>query len=108
VAPITAVLGAGLPVLFGLAVGERPGPAALTGIVTGLVAVVVITRAPDPPASEPAAGPPDTGAVRAAARARPWGGAVSNTSWTRSVPVNIVLRLSVANRGDCLDNSCFW
>jgi drug/metabolite transporter (DMT)-like permease len=45
VAPITGVLGAGLPVLFGLAVGERPGPAALAGIVLGLVAVVVITRA---------------------------------------------------------------
>jgi drug/metabolite transporter (DMT)-like permease len=43
------VLGAGLPVLFGLAVGERPGPAALAGIVLGLVAVVVITRAPDVP-----------------------------------------------------------
>jgi drug/metabolite transporter (DMT)-like permease len=49
VAPITGVLGAGLPVLFGLAVGERPGPAALAGIVLGLVAVVVITRAPDVP-----------------------------------------------------------
>jgi drug/metabolite transporter (DMT)-like permease len=51
VAPITGVLGAGLPVLFGLAVGERPGPAALAGIVLGLVAVVVVTRAPDAPAA---------------------------------------------------------
>jgi len=33
VAPITGVLGAGLPVLFGLAAGERPGPAALAGLV---------------------------------------------------------------------------
>jgi EamA-like transporter family len=62
VAPITGVLGAGLPVLFGLAVGERPGPAALAGIVLGLVAVVVITRAPDAPAvpdrsGEPSASP---------------------------------------------------
>jgi len=48
VAPITGVLGAGLPVVFGLAAGERPGPAALLGIVAGLVAVVVVTRAPDP------------------------------------------------------------
>jgi drug/metabolite transporter (DMT)-like permease len=55
VAPITGVLGAGLPVLFGLAVGERPGPAALAGIALGLVAVVVITRAPDAPAAQPAA-----------------------------------------------------
>jgi drug/metabolite transporter (DMT)-like permease len=55
VAPITGVLGAGLPVLFGLAVGERPGPAALAGIVLGLVAVVVITRAPDVPGAAPRA-----------------------------------------------------
>jgi transketolase N-terminal domain/subunit len=48
VAPITGVLGAGLPVLFGLATGERPGPAALTEIRMGLIAVVVITRAPTP------------------------------------------------------------
>jgi drug/metabolite transporter (DMT)-like permease len=55
VAPISAVVGAGLPVVFGLAVGERPGPAALAGIVMGLVAVVVITRAPDRPAVPAAA-----------------------------------------------------
>lgn len=52
VAPITGVLGAGLPVRYGLAAGERPGPAALTGIVAGLIAVVVITRAPSAPANE--------------------------------------------------------
>jgi drug/metabolite transporter (DMT)-like permease len=56
VAPITAVLGAGLPVLIGLATGERPGPPALVGIVTGLVAVVAITRAPEPPAGAGVAG----------------------------------------------------
>jgi drug/metabolite transporter (DMT)-like permease len=55
VAPITAVVGAGLPVLVGLAAGERPGPAALTGIVIGLFAVVVITRSPDVPAPRTAA-----------------------------------------------------
>jgi drug/metabolite transporter (DMT)-like permease len=70
VAPITAVLGAGLPVLFGLALGERPGPVAWAGIVAGLVAVVVITRAPEPPATQPAASPPDALAVQAGARAR--------------------------------------
>jgi drug/metabolite transporter (DMT)-like permease len=60
VAPITGVLGAGLPVLFGLAVGERPGPAALAGIVLGLVAVVVITRAPDAPAAPDRPGGPSS------------------------------------------------
>jgi drug/metabolite transporter (DMT)-like permease len=70
VAPITAVLGAGLPVLFGVAGGERPGPAALTGIVMGLIAVVVITRAPKPAATRAGANPADTLAVQAAARSR--------------------------------------
>jgi drug/metabolite transporter (DMT)-like permease len=51
VAPITAVVGAALPVLFGLATGERPGAAALIGIVIGLSAVVVITRTPEPAAA---------------------------------------------------------
>jgi drug/metabolite transporter (DMT)-like permease len=70
VAPITAVLGAGLPVLFGVAAGERPGPIALIGIATGLVAVVVITRAPEPPATRTGTGRADPLAVRAAARSR--------------------------------------
>lgn len=48
VAPISGVLGAGLPVLFGLAIGERPGLPAMIGIVTGLIAVVVITTTPEP------------------------------------------------------------
>jgi drug/metabolite transporter (DMT)-like permease len=52
VALVTGVLGAGLPVLVGMASAERPGPAALAGIVAGLVAVVVVTRSPEPdPAS---------------------------------------------------------
>jgi drug/metabolite transporter (DMT)-like permease len=48
VAPITAVLAAGIPALFGVAVGERPGPAAVLGGAIGLFAVVTITRAPQP------------------------------------------------------------
>lgn len=48
VAPITGVLAAGVPVVFGLAVGERPGPIALTGVGLGLIAVVTISRTPNP------------------------------------------------------------
>lgn len=48
VAPITGVVGAGVPVAFGLAIGEQPAPLALVGMAIGLVAVVVITRTPDP------------------------------------------------------------
>jgi drug/metabolite transporter (DMT)-like permease len=53
VAPITGVLAAGVPVLFGLAVGERPGPIGLAGVGLGLIAVVTISRTPEP--SEPVA-----------------------------------------------------
>jgi drug/metabolite transporter (DMT)-like permease len=48
VAPITAVLAAAIPVSFGLATGERPGSIALIGVGIGLVAVVLISMAPEP------------------------------------------------------------
>jgi drug/metabolite transporter (DMT)-like permease len=44
VAPITGVLAAVIPLSFGLATGERPGPIALTGVVVGLAAVILISR----------------------------------------------------------------
>ena len=44
VSPLTAVLVAGLPVLIGMLMGERPGPIALAGIVLALVAVVLVSR----------------------------------------------------------------
>jgi drug/metabolite transporter (DMT)-like permease len=46
VAPITGVLGASLPVVFGLAIGERPSPIALVGVVAGLIAVALVSTAP--------------------------------------------------------------
>ena len=42
VAPVTAVSAAALPVLGGLVLGERLGPAAVAGIVLALVAVVLV------------------------------------------------------------------
>jgi drug/metabolite transporter (DMT)-like permease len=45
VAPITGLLSAGIPVLFGIAMGERPGLRALAGVVLGLIAVVMISSA---------------------------------------------------------------
>lgn len=44
VSPLTAVLVAGIPVLIGLFMGERPGPLALAGIALALVAVVLVSR----------------------------------------------------------------
>jgi drug/metabolite transporter (DMT)-like permease len=45
VAPITAVVAAGIPVTVGLALGERPGPVALVGIGVALAAVALISGA---------------------------------------------------------------
>jgi len=44
VSPLTAILVAGIPVLAGLALGERPGPLAAIGIVVALIAVVLVSR----------------------------------------------------------------
>ncbi|MFO7281425.1 MAG: DMT family transporter [Thermoanaerobacterales bacterium] len=46
VAPVAALLSAGVPVVVGLATGERPASAALVGIVLALGAVVLISREP--------------------------------------------------------------
>lgn len=51
VAPITGVMAASLPVVFGLAIGERPGPISLVGVVVALASVVLVSSAP-PQASE--------------------------------------------------------
>lgn len=52
VAPVTAVGAAVLPLAWGLLQGERPGPAALVGVVLALVAVAFVAA----PAEETAAG----------------------------------------------------
>jgi drug/metabolite transporter (DMT)-like permease len=46
ISPISAVLAAVVPVVFGVAVGERPHLAAWAGIVIGLIAVVLVSRTP--------------------------------------------------------------
>lgn len=46
IAPITAVGSAVLPVVWGLATGERPGTAALAGVAVALAAVVLVARVP--------------------------------------------------------------
>ncbi|WP_227996100.1 DMT family transporter [Nocardia australiensis] len=44
VSPLTAVLVAGIPVLCGLVIGERPGALAFAGIAFALVAVLLVSR----------------------------------------------------------------
>ncbi len=44
VSPLTAVLVAGIPVLVGLTLGERPSALAGVGVVLALVAVVLVSR----------------------------------------------------------------
>jgi uncharacterized membrane protein len=46
VSPITAVVAAIAPVIFGLAVGERPSVLALAGVVIALVAITLVTASP--------------------------------------------------------------
>jgi drug/metabolite transporter (DMT)-like permease len=47
ISPVTAVLAAMVPVLFGVAVGERPHLSAWFGIVIGIGAVVLVSRTGD-------------------------------------------------------------
>jgi drug/metabolite transporter (DMT)-like permease len=56
VAPLSAVGSAGLPVLVGVAVGARPAPLAIAGIVLALPAVALISRGADAPAAPASAG----------------------------------------------------
>jgi drug/metabolite transporter (DMT)-like permease len=44
VAPTTAVCAVAVPVLVSVALGERPGPLAVAGIVLGLVAIVLVSQ----------------------------------------------------------------
>lgn len=60
VAPIAGLVSASLPAAFGLATGERPTALALLGVVLGLVAVVVISGAPQPSSVGATAGPART------------------------------------------------
>ena len=46
VAPVAAVTGAVIPVVYALLRGERPGPIALVGLVIAFVAVAVVSLAP--------------------------------------------------------------
>lgn len=48
VAPITAILAAALPVLFGLLTGERPSTVTLVGVVVALAAIALVSAAPEP------------------------------------------------------------
>lgn len=52
VAPITAVEAASVPVVFGLATGERPGIAALVGVGLALVAVALVSSSAAEPQQE--------------------------------------------------------
>ena len=46
VAPVAAVTGAVIPVVYALARGERPGTTAVAGLVIAFVAVAVVSLAP--------------------------------------------------------------
>jgi len=62
VAPITAVCATAIPVLAGVALGERPSTRVLIGVATAIAAVVLVSTAhrPSPPAARPAGDRPAT------------------------------------------------
>jgi drug/metabolite transporter (DMT)-like permease len=68
VAPTTAVGAAVVPVLFGLLVGERPGIAALVGIVVALTAIALMSLVPEPSADVPEPAGPGVGVTGGALR----------------------------------------
>ncbi|OZD67261.1 EamA family transporter [Rhodococcus sp. 06-1059B-a] len=57
VSPLTAVLVAGIPVIAGFAIGERPGALAFVGIPLALIAVLLVSKeSPDDTTGEVAGG----------------------------------------------------
>ena len=58
VAPVTAVIGATIPVFYALANGERPGAVALAGIALAVAAIALVSVAPSdgPPNGTPGVG----------------------------------------------------
>jgi drug/metabolite transporter (DMT)-like permease len=65
VAPTTGVIAAAVPVLAGLLLGERPSAVALLGAGVALVAVALVSRAPEAaPVGQAAASPPPPAATR--------------------------------------------
>ncbi len=51
VAPVSAVVAAGFPVLFGVATGERPSAVSAAGLAVGLVAIALVSRPSGPAAT---------------------------------------------------------
>jgi drug/metabolite transporter (DMT)-like permease len=56
VAPITAVTGAIVPVVYALGAGERPGTAAVVGIVLAILAIALVSLAPKATPTLPSTG----------------------------------------------------
>lgn len=66
VAPVSAVTCALVPLVVGLALGERPGPLALAGTIAALGAIVLISREPGDPTAPDERSPAPAGAQRTA------------------------------------------
>lgn len=62
VAPISGVVGASVPAVFGLAIGENPEPATLAGIVLAMLAVGLVSWTPETSVVQPTV--PDSGSNR--------------------------------------------
>jgi uncharacterized membrane protein len=74
IAPVTALIAAIAPVVFGLVSGERPGAVALVGVVVALAAIVIVSISPDAPASPSRRGQGFRGLLAALAAGCAFGG----------------------------------
>ena len=70
--PLSAVIGAGLSVLAGLALGNRPGPAAWLGLLLAFPAVMALSAAPGAPRLAGPAGPGEQRALWRSRRRGAW------------------------------------
>lgn len=73
VAPVTAVVGAGAPVIFGLALGERPGALALAGVLVVLLAVALVSSSSSDGEGDEEGGRAATGVPQAVAAGMSFG-----------------------------------
>ncbi|MFT5563604.1 MAG: drug/metabolite transporter (DMT)-like permease [Myxococcota bacterium] len=73
-APVAAVVGAAVPVIVGLSLGERPGTLALCGIAVAIVGTTLASRPGPATATTPDSSPNDTTRARRGAAAAAMGG----------------------------------
>jgi drug/metabolite transporter (DMT)-like permease len=97
ISPVTAVCTAVVPIIAGVLAGERPSAVAWSGIALGLVAVLLISRSPDP--LDPR---PDLEMRQEAPSSPPTGAAASHSASTRAIVLALVAGIGFGGYFICL------